>query len=410
MDLKELGHRLRYAREFRGLSQQATADAIGVTRTAITQMESGNRSVSTLELSRLAEYFRRPVGYFFEENVEDEDVLITLYRIAPGLNSDLAVREQVTQCISLCREGVKLKKILGVEPRSGPTAYEFRSPRTRGEAVTQGDVAATEERRRLGIGDSPVYDMSEFIVSQGIWASGAKLPQEMSGLFLNHKSLGLAIVVNAKHSRGRKRFSYAHEYAHALLDRNGKLTVSSRGNSSELVEVRANAFAASFLMPADGVYSELRKLDTDFAYQRIQTVYNAASGGALEGVIRRTSRSPGITYKDVAIIAHRFGVSYQAALYRLKSLKVINEQETETHLELEDLGKQFLDELSDSDGVERKEKKKQWDRELRLEVVNLAIEAYRRESISNGRLLELSKILRIDGQKMLGFALKARGD
>ena len=50
MEAEELGRRLRVAREARGLSQQAVADALGLARTAVTQMEAGNRSVSTLEL------------------------------------------------------------------------------------------------------------------------------------------------------------------------------------------------------------------------------------------------------------------------------------------------------------------------------------------------------------------------
>lgn len=410
MDLNELGRRLRYAREFRGLSQQATANAIGVTRTAITQMESGNRSVSTLELSKLAECYRRPISFFFQEAAEEQDIFVALYRAAPELNVDPIVRDQVWECLNLCQEGVSLKEILGLESRTGLPTYEFRSPRTKGDAITQGNRAAIEERRRLGLGESPVHGISELIVSQGIWASDAELPGGVSGLFLNHISFGLAIVVNANHSRGRKKFSYAHEYAHALMDRNGQLSVSSSGNSSELVEVRANAFAASFLMPADGVYDLLRNLDLRTPYHRIQTVYDAASGGSYEGVIRTESSSRTVSFKDVAKVAYRFGVSYQAALFRLKSLKLLSEKETDRQMALEESGKQFLNELSDADSVERKDDIQRSGRELRFEVANLAIEAYRQEEISQGRLLDLSKVLKIDGPRFLDFAAKARGD
>jgi len=410
MDLRELGRRLRYAREFRGLSQQATAKAIGVTRTAITQMESGNRSVSTLELSKLAECYRRPISFFFQEAAEEQDIFVALYRAAPEFNVDPIVRDQVWECLNLCQEGVSLKEILGLESRTGLPTYDFRSPRTKGDAINQGNKAAIEERRRLGLGESPVHGISELIVSQGIWASDAELPGGVSGLFLNHISFGLAIVVNTNHSRGRKRFSYAHEYAHALMDRNGQLSVSSSGNSSELVEVRANAFAASFLMPADGVYELLRNLDLKTPYHRVQTVYNAASGGSYEGVIRTESSSRTVSFKDVAKVAYRFGVSYQAALYRLKSLKLLSEKETDRQMALEESGKQFLNELSDADSVERKDDIQRSGRELRFEVANLAIEAYRQEEISQGRLLELSKVLKIDGPRFLDFAAKARGD
>ena len=67
MEAEELGRRLRIAREARGLSQRTVADALGLPRTAITQMEAGNRSVSTLELTKLAELYLHPVSYFLQE-------------------------------------------------------------------------------------------------------------------------------------------------------------------------------------------------------------------------------------------------------------------------------------------------------------------------------------------------------
>ena len=410
MDLKDLGRKLRSARESRGFSQQATADTIGISRSAITLMESGNRSVSTLELSRLAECFRQPVGYFFDKSEDEEDVLIALYRMAPALQHEHAFTDQVGHCLSLCREGVSLKKILGAESHAGPPMYDMQLPGTVGEAISQGDMAATHERRRLGKGDAPVHDMSELIVSQGIWASDAELPGEMSGLYLNQKSLGIAIVVNANHSRGRKQFSYAHEYAHALLDRNGIVAVSSKDNSKDLIEVRANAFAASFLMPGEGVYETLRGLDIGLPFLKTQVLFDAASGSRLQGTVRTLANPHDLSYKDIARIAQRFGVSYQAALYRLKSLKVVSEVEMVSHLALEDSGRQFLEELSNDECVESKAAGHRSDRVLRFEVASLAIDAYRREAISRGRLLELSKILEVDGHRLLDFASKARGD
>lgn len=408
----ELGRRLRIAREARGLSQQAAAQMLDVPRTAITQMEAGNRSVSTLELSKLAGFYHRPPVYFLDEAVdaEDEDVLVTLHRLAPGLEEDAVVREQVDRCLSLCREGIMLEKVLGHDQRSGPPSYDMRVPRSAGEAVAQGEQVAEEERRRLDIGNAPIPDVSELIGAQAIWASGIELPDHMSGLFMRHPEIGLAILVNASHPRGRKRFSYAHEYAHALLDRDGNVTISSTGNSAELVEKRANAFAAAFLMPRDGVYEVLRSLDKGLPSRQEQTIFDAASGGHIEAEFRSPPRSQRITHKDVALVAHHFGVSYQAALYRLKSLRHISQQETEDLLAQEDFGRNYLSVLDMFGDVGEPEERIYWDRELRNEIAHLAIEAYRREEISRGRLLELSKTLSIKGSDLLDLAEAARGE
>ena len=406
MDPIKLGIQLRAARETRGLSQQAAADALGVPRTAVTQIESGKRSVSTLELTKLAECYRHPVSHFFKEAVEDEneDVLVALHRIVPSLKRDSEVREQIDRCVSLCREGVVLEKILGLGPRTGPPVHNVRVPRTAGQAVTQAEQLADEERYRLNIGNAPLADVSELIGSQGIWASGIELPGHMSGLFLRHPSIGLAILVNASHPRGRKRFSYAHEYAHALFDRERTISISSTDNSAELVEKRANAFAAAFLMPRNGVSEVLRTLDKGLPARHEQTIFDAASGGRIQAEFRPPASSQRITYKDVALVAHHFGVSYQAALYRLKSLKYVSQSASGGLLDQEHFGMRYLRLLNKLDELENPEQRQYWDRELRSEIAHLAIEAYRREDISRGRLLALSKTLEIDGKALLILA------
>lgn len=411
MDPVELGGRLRTARDACGVSQQAAAEAIGVPRTAITQMEAGNRSVSTLELTRLAELYQRPISYFFgdQPKMDEEDFLLALHRVAPGLEQDPSVRKQVDRCVNLYREGITLEKLLGHDMRSGPPTYAIGVPRTVGESIGQGEKIADQERRRLGIGNAPISDVSELIGAQGVWASGIRLPNHMSGLFLQHPTVGLAILVNASHARGRKRFSYAHEYAHALMDRDRNVTVSSTDNSADLVEKRANAFAAAFLIPRGGVAEVLSGLDKGQPSRQEQTIFDAASGGSIEAELRPPARSQRITYKDIALVAHHFGVSYQAALYRLKSLRHVSQSESIELLKHEDFGRKYLSALHMFADVGEQEQRQYWDRELRSEIAHLAIEAYRREEISRGRLLELSQTLAIDGEVLLDLAEVARG-
>ena len=411
MHAKDLGSRLRSARESRGLSQQAVAQALDLPRTAVTQLEAGSRSVSTLELTRLSELYMHPVADLLHDGPRDEDrdVLVALHRIAPGLEDDPDTREQVSRCVHLCREGVALERLLGTEHRSGPPSYDMPIPRSSGQAVAQGEETAEQERRRLGIANAPIAEVSELIASQGIWASGVTLPDSMSGLFLRHPSIGLAILVNSSHPKGRKRFSYAHEYAHALLDRNGHVTVSSTDNSSDMVEKRANAFAAAFLMPRAGVRASLRNLDKGLPSRQDHAIFDAASGGHIEAAQRPPARSQRITYKDNAMLAHHFGVSYQAATYRLKSLRYISARECSDLLDRGGVGRDYLVALSKFDELGKPEQEEYWDRELRSEIVHLAIEAYRLEEISRGRVLELSKTLRIKGDTLLNFAEAARG-
>lgn len=405
MNSNNLGRRLRAVRQARGLTQQAVADILGLPRTAVTQIEAGKRSVSTLELSRLARIYYRPVAYFLEETPEGvdagEEMLVALHRVEPGLGNDRKVREQTNRCINLCLEGVALRSMLGLTPRSWPPNYEINVPGNAGEAVSQGQWVAEQERHRLGIGKNPVQDISKLIGTQGIWVSKTVLPNRMSGLFLRHPSIGFVILVNASHPLVRRRFSYAHEYAHALLDRGVNVSVSVTDNSSELAEKRANAFAAMFLMPKNGVLEVLQSFDKGLPSRREQVFYDAASGKSAEAEFRSPPRSQKITYKDVALVARCFRVSYAAALYHLNTISVVSRKDVNELKSREELAKKYINMFGP---VENSGRPEYPDWGLRDEIAHLAIEAYRREIISRGRLLELGVSLEIQGETLLDLA------
>lgn len=405
MNLKKLAQRLRKAREERGLSQQLVAAELDLPRTAITQIEAGNRAVSTFELTQLAKLYRRAISYFFEDNLETEEELeVLLYRAEPSLSETPKIKQQLSHYVALCYKGITLEKMLGREFRLGPPTYGLPTPHNKGDAVKQGELIAEQERKRLGIGAIPIADIVDLIASQGIWVSSTNLPDTMSGLFLNHSKTGLIILVNAAHVIARKRFSYAHEYAHALLDRDGSVRVSSARNHAELIEIRANAFAAAFLMPADSMLEILRTLNKGQYSRQGQVVFNVVTDSKIETENRSSPYSQDITYQDVATIAHHFGVSYQAAIYRLRSLRYISQQECENLVAQENNGKNYLRALNMFDDLEKPEDKKLWDRELRNQLAHLSIEAYRREEISRGRILELGDEIGVGGNTLYELA------
>ena len=407
MNRIDLGRRLREAREQYGISQQEAAVAVGIPRTAITQIEAGKRGVSTLELSRLAELYRVPVARFFEDGdlYAEEDLLIALYRVVGGLEDHPDVQAEVERCVAVFREGVQLERLLGSGERTSPPSYDAGVPRTIGEAIRDGERTAHDERQRLGLGHSPIPDVSELLASQGIWASALELPNQMSGVFLQHKTIGLAILVNARHVRARKRFSYSHEFAHALMDRDVRVKVSSADNAAELVEKRANAFAAAFLMPRSGIAAMLMQLDKGRPSRFQQSIFDVANDSAFDAEIRPVARSQNITFSDVALIAHHFGVSYQAAVYRLKSLRHVSAAQSRELLGAEQYGREYLRALDFLEDLEAPEKNpRRWNRELRAEVAYLGIEAYRQGEISRGRLLEVGKSIEFEGDDLLLLA------
>lgn len=59
-----LARRLREAREYVGLSQDEVADALNLSRPAVTNMESGHRKVEATELEAMSKVYGRTVDYF----------------------------------------------------------------------------------------------------------------------------------------------------------------------------------------------------------------------------------------------------------------------------------------------------------------------------------------------------------
>jgi len=64
---KRLADRLREARKYLGLKQEEVATYLKIPRTALTDIENGQRKVEVIELTRLAKLYRRPMAHFTGE-------------------------------------------------------------------------------------------------------------------------------------------------------------------------------------------------------------------------------------------------------------------------------------------------------------------------------------------------------
>jgi transcriptional regulator with XRE-family HTH domain len=82
-----MGARLRQAREYLGLSQEA----LGVPRASVSAMESGRRKVSSLELRNLARLYKRPLDWFYTSETEpiaEDETVSALFRATRNLKQE----------------------------------------------------------------------------------------------------------------------------------------------------------------------------------------------------------------------------------------------------------------------------------------------------------------------------------
>ena len=404
----ELARRLRTARQALSMTQrdaaQDASESLGkpISCPAIAQMETGQRAVSLWELQHLARAYGRDMREFLSDSFRTEDTLSVLLRTHPEILSR-SLLHALRQALAVGRELSNLEQRLALD-RNGERIprYAWNAPQTRGDAVTQGERMAEAERQRLDLGTAPVPDMPDLLERQGIRTVLAALPDDVSGLMLQDAAAGILVAVNAGHPPLRRRFSFAHEYAHALLDCPQRGTVSRTRDSANLPEVRANAFAASFFMPKTGVERFFQGMAKGHAPHE-QEFFDEA------GTVRASARhAPGnrdVTLYDAALLAHYFRVSRAAAIYRLKRLHLIDHatfaalQEQERNNAGTAIA-QWLD-LPEPDPAEARGR-------VQGRFLALAVEAYRRETITRGKLRELAALANVDNGR-LERVLKAAG-
>ena len=177
-----IGCRIREARERRDISQQKVADALGIPRTAVTNIEAGARNVSTLELTKLGALFSLPPAAFLD-GAAVSDLAVVRARALSAATSSPEFGPFIDRMIDLCREGAELRRLLDLDATVSMPNYAQRIA-SAGDAVRQGEARGREERRRLGLGNAPIGNLPELIGDQGIWVASAAehdFPEEMSG-------------------------------------------------------------------------------------------------------------------------------------------------------------------------------------------------------------------------------------
>ncbi len=399
---EELARRLKAAREACGLTQEDVARYLGLSRPTVAQMELGNRAVTSIELDKLAYLYGRDIRDFLTEDFRPEEALLVMFRAQAEVEEPEPVVDALRRCVALGREITNVERLLGVDRGGAPLPdYGLPAPRTRWEAIQHGDRAASAERRRLGLGTAPLPNVAELLEAQGVRTAQVLLPDDISGLTLVSPDVGSLVVANRDHPFLRRRFSYAHEYCHVLLDRAQRTAVSRAQERDNVSEVRANSFAACFLMPAEGVHEFIEGLAKGRPSRLRADVFDTFEAEPVRAEGRPEPGSQSIQMYDVVLLAHHFTVSRISALYRLKNLKLLNQPEFDllSAQEAAGVGRDMAKVL------ELKlphDKAARW--EFRSRFLALALEALRRNLISKAKLFELAHMVEVH-RELLGTVL-----
>ena len=384
------------------MTQEDVARHLDVSRSTVAQIELGNRLVSGIELSRLAYLFGKDLDSLVADDVPtDEDALIAFFRHHPELATQEEVREALRRCVALGQELTGLERLLDID-RDMPTvaAFPLPQPKTKWDAVQQGERVAQEERGRLGLGLTSLPDIVELLERQEVRTAQVALPEDISGLTLIAPTVGFLVVANREHHVLRRRFSFAHEYCHVLVDRSQRGLISRSQDRDNLREIRANAFAASFLMPSEAVHQFIQASGKGRPSRMEAQVFDEGSS-----VRARVPGSQQIQLYDVVRMAHYFRVSRTAACYRLRSVRLLTARELDLLLRQEraEHGRRLARIL----GIPEPDHQALRN-QFRNRFVGLALEALRRQEISRVKLVEVAAMVEV-GPAEVAQAVSALG-
>ena len=309
-----------------GLTQQAFARAVGLSSEFISLLEAGKRAPSLDTLARIAAHLHRDASFFLGEK---EPAFTILFRAAAQSLSP-AARLELEHFQRYCEDYLRLEESTGLRLELAPLYSGHLSP----------ERMASEERRRLGLGDEPVRDIFALLERNGCRILRRPFPEdvEISGVFVFLEAQNAAFaLINSAQRFCRQVFTAAHEYCHYLKDRydaplidtpeifgeklltkgampkNGQLGNGVRELGPGVKEQFAQEFAACFLMPPAKV---LEVVDKDFG------------------------RGRRLSYEDVLHVKRYFGVSVQAILRTLRDLGLLSAAQFEDFLALDPVARE----------------------------------------------------------------------
>lgn len=337
-----LAERIRRLRVGAGYSQAEVADRVGLSRTAVTQIERGNRAVSVEELVRFASAFRRSPSSLLAALVGTDDGpgtdSFTLEEMLDVLGESAAtaeLRARVERLARLCALLTEVEAELGADVY-GPVVFAFRGapPRTSWEATHQGHAAADDERRRLDLGSAPIRDVAETLATLRVRTARLPLPDGIRGFFWHNSETGPVVAVDARASAEERRFQLAHGLAHVLFDCQHRWILCDHAGRAHHHELRANAFASRFLMPASGVRRYLRSIGRDTMGQNLRAALDVPSAPTAAGEdsrVRVSGRSRRGLWElsacELSQVANYFGVTPSLAADVLRNLRLLSGDE-----------------------------------------------------------------------------------
>ena len=349
-----IGNRLKQARESLGYTQEDVAAKLDIGRPRYSDIENGKRNVALKELYKFCDFFGRSLDYFLKETSIIENGFKVLFRKTDG-NQEVA--KIIMEFESLCERMYELEEINEVKIRSSVQKdYNY----DKSKLWFWIKHYAEQERKILDLGQTPIRNLDKILEEKrDLKIFYLPIPKEKGifGMFTFDDNMGGCILVNANPPAGNQLFSLAHEYGHFIFHKERIGIISFENEENNIDEKHANYFASEFLMPESAI--------NDIFTMKIKNKNEVAA-------------------EDIIYIADYFGVSFQAMVYRLNNLRLLNDIRKE-----ELINETWVTAVRKSIGISEPDRGKSKFPSL---YIHLAIKAYQQNRITTSKLADFLEL------------------
>lgn len=355
----ELGERLRSARETANLTQDVAAKAAGLSRTTLVAIEKGHRAAKLMELQDLCRSYGVSVNSILRRESVHVDLVPRFRTLAE--TGEPCIDTAARLLNDLVKAEVELENILGVQK-----TYNYPAEKSilAGDVRQQAEQDALNLRNWLGLGDGPIRDLYVILELQlGIRVYTRKLDGKVSGLFAYDDAVGACMLINSTHRRDRRNQTGSHELGHFIATRRRPEIYQDEMYDNSREERYANAFARAFMTPTRTVMEKFKEV---------------------------TIGSSHLTRRHIILLANFFSVSRQAMVMRLEELGLTKKGTWDWFQDNGGITAEQVRQVLGEDGNEFPAVQPQQSSRLYL----LAIEAWKRDLLSEGQMSDLLKLSR----------------
>jgi Zn-dependent peptidase ImmA (M78 family)/DNA-binding XRE family transcriptional regulator len=369
---EELGERLKIARETADITQDAAAKAADIARTTLVSIEKGQRTARIEEIQTLSRLYGVSANFLLRREAVHVD-LVPRFRSLPATGGT-GIEHAARMLNDLVRAEVELENILGIRK-----SYNYPAEKTilPGDVRKQAEQDALSLRNWLGLGEGPIQNLFSLLELQlGLRVYARNLDSKVSGLFAYDEAVGACILINSGHREDRRILTGAHELGHFIATRRRPEIYQDEIRENSREERYANSFAGAFLMPARSVMEKFKET---------------------------TIGSSHLTRRHIISLASFFGVSRQAIALRLEELGLTKKGTWDWFQDnggiTDEQVRQVLGSVAHESAVT--------DVAQSSRLFLLAIDAWKKDLISEG---QMSEMLKIDREKVRELLDEAEED